>query len=303
MINGGVGRHETFTPRYGWLKKGYEAARENGNVFNAPDAIERLGVGKNMVRSMRFWCLAFNILELDKEQLRKGQKGALVPTELGRKLLDDNGWDPYLEDIASLWLLHWQLFIPEFQAASWPLTFNHLKLTTFDLKQVSKSLISSSKQYEKLSIVSENSYEKDASCIIRMYANASQESSFEIESPFSQIGVVVSAEEPNTYRFDLTPKQSLPSLIFIAACFSYAYHSQPSQKFLSLNKVTYDFNSPGVVFKISETEAGRHLDNASKLIDGVDFTDSIGYQAIQFRKNAETLYWNTLETYYRLNRE
>lgn len=41
-----MGRHETFTPRYGWLKKGYDAVLQNGDVFKARDSIERLGVRK-----------------------------------------------------------------------------------------------------------------------------------------------------------------------------------------------------------------------------------------------------------------
>ena len=303
IIYGGVGRHETFTPRYRWLKKGFDAAKVDGNVFSAPDAIERLGVGKNMVRSIRFWCLAFHLLTYKDGHTNKGQKGALVPTKLGNKLLDDDGWDPYLEDIASLWLLHWQIFEPPFQAASWSLAFNDLKISTFDIKQLNRALISASQQYEKLMSLSENSYEKDASCIIRMYASASQESSFDIESPFSQIAIIREAEEPKTYRFDLTAKQSLPSLIFVAACFSYAYHTQPNQRSLSLHKILFDFNSPGIVFKISETDAGRHLDAASRLIDGVDFVETMGYRALQFNRKPDELFWEALENYYSSNRK
>jgi hypothetical protein len=167
---GGVSRHETFTPRYGWLKKGVDAAEKNVAVFNALDAIERIGVGKNMVRSIRSWCLAFKLLKYQDGEDGKGQKGKLGPSELGKKLLNNNGWDPYLEDLATLWLLHWHLFIPPIELASWPIAFNHCTLTTFDLKQLKQILITSAKQYEKLSGLSEGSFEKDASCLIRMYA-------------------------------------------------------------------------------------------------------------------------------------
>lgn len=59
----------------------------------APDAIERLGVGKNMVRSIRFWCQAFKIIEADRT-------GSVKPTPFGDMLLGQKGWDPYLEDLA-----------------------------------------------------------------------------------------------------------------------------------------------------------------------------------------------------------
>ncbi|QTA89668.1 DUF4007 family protein [Desulfonema magnum] len=60
--NGFFARHETFCPRYGWLKKGFDGVRES-DIFDSPDAIEKLGVGKNMVRAIRFWCVAFKIIE------------------------------------------------------------------------------------------------------------------------------------------------------------------------------------------------------------------------------------------------
>ena len=50
--------HETFPFRYPWLKKGFDAVREDVSVFGRDDAITTLGVGKNMVRSIRHWCLA-----------------------------------------------------------------------------------------------------------------------------------------------------------------------------------------------------------------------------------------------------
>ena len=87
--------HETFPCRTLWLKKGYDFATE-GN-FNAPDAVVSLGVGKNMVSSIRFWLKVFGMTKEDQ------------PTELARYLFADNGWDPYCEDELTIWLLHYKL--------------------------------------------------------------------------------------------------------------------------------------------------------------------------------------------------
>ena len=56
-------RHETFHPRWGWLKKGFEAVSQESTIFLAEDAPVKLGVGKNMVRSLRYWCSAFKIID------------------------------------------------------------------------------------------------------------------------------------------------------------------------------------------------------------------------------------------------
>lgn len=119
-VNLTFARHETFHPRFGWLKKGYDAAKKDREVFLRDDATVILGVGKNMVRSIRYWCRAYKILQDD------------VPTSFGEKLLGDEGWDPFLEDPASLWLLHWQLLRPTCEATAWYVTFNVFRAVEFE---------------------------------------------------------------------------------------------------------------------------------------------------------------------------
>ena len=93
--------HETFPFRYPWLKKGFDAVGADGAVFARDDAITTLGVGKNMVRAIRHWCLAAGIVEENA-----ARAGSLKVTDRGQLLLADDGLDPYLEDPATLWLLH-----------------------------------------------------------------------------------------------------------------------------------------------------------------------------------------------------
>lgn len=290
---GSVGRHETFTPRYGWLKKGYDAVIKDGHVFNAPDAIERLGVGKNMVSSIRFWCQSFKLIEANKNS-------GVCATELGHRLLGENGWDPFLEDIASLWLLHWHLFVPRLEAVSWPLAFNKCNLWSFDIKQLTKVIVHAAKKYPRLAGYSENSIERDASCIIRMYAEDSKEKESEIESPFSQLGILVRAQEGNTVYFNTSDKQSLPALIFIAACCSYMVsYVPPGQKTISLQRLTHAFNSPGVVFKLPESAVGTQIYAAAQILNGVSLVETMGSIQLHFNDYPQTLYWAALEQYYR----
>lgn len=80
-----------------WLKKGYDFVRA-GRDFNSPDAVVDLGVGKNMVASIRYWLKAFGLYD------------GTATTPLADYLFDDQqGKDIYLEDIASLQLLHFTL--------------------------------------------------------------------------------------------------------------------------------------------------------------------------------------------------
>src|SRR5205085_5338801 len=95
--------HETFVFRHAWLKKAVDAVAEEPAVFSQDNAIVTLGVGKNMVRSIRHWGLATGMLA--EEPKSRGIR--LQVTELGQMLLGQSGFDPYLEDPNTLWLLHW----------------------------------------------------------------------------------------------------------------------------------------------------------------------------------------------------
>jgi hypothetical protein len=94
--------HETFPCRYAWLPKAYNALRENPDLFsNDHRAMVELGVGKNMARAIRFWVEVMGIAE-------SSNQGQSI-TEFGNLVLGQRGFDPYLEDRRTLWLLHWML--------------------------------------------------------------------------------------------------------------------------------------------------------------------------------------------------
>ena len=89
--------HESFPCKTLWLKKGYDFVVQ-GKDFNNPNSVIDLGVGKNMVASIRFWLRAFNVCKEGK------------PTWLGDYLFEEvYGKDRYIEDLATLWLLHWYI--------------------------------------------------------------------------------------------------------------------------------------------------------------------------------------------------
>ena len=97
--------HETFPCRYTWLPKAVQNLRRNNNLFTDEDeAMVQLGVGKNMVRAIRFWADAADVA-IANESPATG----LRPSEFGEDILGPNGHDEYLEDIRTLWLIHWKI--------------------------------------------------------------------------------------------------------------------------------------------------------------------------------------------------
>ena len=80
--------HESFPCRYGWLPKLYEAVEQEPEIFSSDErALLALGLGRNMVKALRFWGDVFGLLQIDK--------GVASNTRLARRLLDPlEGLDP-----------------------------------------------------------------------------------------------------------------------------------------------------------------------------------------------------------------
>ena len=90
------GWHEKFPLRYGWLSKGFHAFSDIPRIFQSDSATVQLGVGSNMVKSIRNWLLATQMIR---------EKGKSVDkSTIGDFLLDKElGVDPYLEDEGTIW--------------------------------------------------------------------------------------------------------------------------------------------------------------------------------------------------------
>ncbi len=95
--------HESFACRCAWLPKAYRAILHNSNAFADDEkAMVSLGVGKNMVRAIRFWVEVMGVVEPRPDR-------SLEPTSFGRRVFCDGGFDPFMEDVRTLWILHWNI--------------------------------------------------------------------------------------------------------------------------------------------------------------------------------------------------
>jgi hypothetical protein len=79
--------HETFHCRQFWLKKGYDFL-QRGKSFKDDDAVVALGVGKNMVNSIRYWMKTFDLV--DEQE---------CPNQFAHTIFSEHGKDAYLEDV------------------------------------------------------------------------------------------------------------------------------------------------------------------------------------------------------------
>lgn len=284
-------RHETFHPRFGWIKKGYDLAVADPGIFLEADAPVRLGVGKNMVRSIRYWCGAFKVLAEDGRQS--------LPTDFGNKLLGEHGWDPFLEDPASLWLLHWNLLKQPCTASAWDYAFNQFNAAEF----TQEALLADLREYAATlsSRIADSSLKKDINCMLRMYAE--QDSSKgptedSIDCPFTGLRLLYSAENGRHYAFQVGPKESLPAEIVVAACLDYATAVGEERSAMGLSRLTYLPGSPGKVFKLTEAAIAEAIEQVARQRDDLFMADSAGLLQLQYEGEPLELAEAILDEYF-----
>ena len=166
--------HETFSCRATWLKKGLDFILNGGeidpSVFTQPDAATELGVGRNMVNSIRYWLNAFGLID-------EGKDGELsVDSTVGAFIYqgdeDDDALDLFLEDPLTLWLLHYKLVTTNY-ATIYNFFFLHFiprksndSFTEQEFLLALKSFIRSS----GVSVPSVKTLESDFKVLLDMYA-------------------------------------------------------------------------------------------------------------------------------------
>ena len=163
-------RHETFHPRYGWFRKAFSCTTDDPTIFSRDDAPVRIGVGKNMVRSIRFWGLAAKLIE-ESTQTYSRRTSELITTDIGEALFGTFGWDRYMEDPGTLWLLHWLLLAPRSRLPVWWLAFNEfnaIEFTDHDLESVVTMQLEMTSEWRKPYT---SSIKKDVSTLLRSYAS------------------------------------------------------------------------------------------------------------------------------------
>lgn len=251
-------RHETFHLRYGWLKKGFDLASADPEGFVAPDAAMRLGVGKNMVRAIRYWCRAFKLTS-EVQSPDRPRTNLDVPTSFGVRLLADDGWDPYLENPASLWLLHWRLTQPTCYAPSWYAVFNgaYLGTVTDDALFTEVSLLRDA--HPGWGDVVDASLRKDIDCLLRMYAprrGRGKTLEDSLDSPFAGLRVLVPVEsDRHTYSFNVGSKDGLADEVIVLAMMEHlAARGRLGASTAMLSGFVYEEASPGRVFKLTESD-------------------------------------------------
>lgn len=206
--------HETFSIRKGWLHKGLREVQRDELIFvdRTTNPMDTLGIGANMVKSLRYWLQATGLT-----QEKRGVRGQHL-TEFGELVLEK---DPYLEELGTLWILHYNLATGKQQSTSWFYFFNKFNLSEFEKNDFTGML----GNWLKLqgSEVPMRSLDDDFNCIINTYlprykiAPDRVEPESNMECPLSELGLL-NNNGPRSKLFQKTPavRSTVDPLIALA---------------------------------------------------------------------------------------
>lgn len=275
--------HESFACKSHWLKRGYDFVRGENN-FNDDDAVVRLGVGKNMVASIKFWLKAIGLL-----------KDAGLVALANHLFDDDNGKDPYLEDIGTLWLLHF-LLIQTGYATIYKTTFvdYHRQRNIIEkskLQNYIKHICFDETGYKNL--YNDNTVKRDIGVMLHNYCakNGGNVNIEDSNSLFAPLNLICETEK-NTYRFNYDTRSDVPSLIFLYALLI---------KFEGRNSISFeDITELALIFCLTNNDL---LDIINHLCDlypsEIIFSDVAGIKELQFRATLNSM--DVLDRYYEDN--
>lgn len=293
-------RHETFHLRFGWLRKGFAAAQRDSGVFTRPDATVALGVGKNMVSAIKYWCQAHKVIEQTENPARPRLPN-WRPSAFGKQLLDEDGWDPWLEDPASLWLLHWKLLDQKSLAPVWWTAFNLFVPEQFEEHQLT-DLVVELTSAAGWKTVNESSIKKDVDCLLRTFAIrriGRQTMDDILDCPTRQLGLIAPAVgEPRSWRFVTGPKPSLPPAIVAYACLDFLTKASAKESTISLARLASDPGSPGRAFRLTESNLYDVLLEASKAIDSIQVAEPAGLRQLVIKGDIGAMRDRLVDDYY-----
>lgn len=282
--------HESFPCKTLWLKKGYDFITSNQD-FSAPEAVVSLGVGKNMVAAVRYWYKAFGLIN---EPETSWIASFLFETDTGK--------DPYMEDLGTLWLLHFLLIYTE-GASLYKMFFVDFQQERrlFEREHVVNFVKRKMQEANKENLFNENTVKKDVGVLLLNYClPRNPKSNEEFSTLLMDLDLLRQTDKTektddatdrrSRYFFNLEGKRQVTPEIFLFALLMIKDESD--------NSIPYDtLQELGLIFCMTDLEVIDMLNLLSETYsDTLTYSDVAGIRQLQFTKQMNAK--QVLESYY-----
>ncbi len=285
-----ISGHESFPCRYTWLPKAVRGLSAAPDLFsNEERAMVDLGVGKNMVHAIRFWSQAAGMATFN---------GAEHPvTKLGMALLGEDGLDPFLEDIRTLWLIHWNLSTEvENPLLAWDYLLNRWQEPELFRSGVLISLQREATKYkERISPVTlEQHFETFLHTYVPTRGLKGEVQEDNLDCPLVELGLLVkvgerefdrsSGKREPIYVFHRDEKPDVTPELFVYCLNDFWQKHYQRESTLPLREIAHGHGSPGQIFKLPEEDIRNRIEALAQQTAGM-FTYSESAYLQQIRRD------------------
>ena len=236
--------HESFSLREGWLTKGIFEVKDNPNVFSCKNLTDIFGIGTNMVKSLKYWLQATGMIQEEK-------KSEYKLTKLGELIYE---YDPYLEDIFSLYFIHLNLVTNTDKAIIWNIFFNLGNLKNFTKKelldQLKYVLDSRNLEYNEKILVDE------ISTLLKTYVNEENNDTPEnnFTCPLTDLKLIKKVNK-DVFQKELSTLDNLNMYVVL-----YCIYNQMESDSISFEKLYSGENSVGKLLNLDKVILNEYID-------------------------------------------
>lgn len=242
----GFGQHQSFYLRMNWLSKALKMIQEDNRFFFDENGFEKIGLGKNMAKSLKFWASATKVIVEEKDSEKKTYHSI---TRFGELFLR---YDRFLRLPITASLQHFFLVSDKSVASTWYWFFNEWskRYTTHEdlFEQLQRWADQNSKRP-----VSANSLKRDLDCLKLLYTvGLDQESDPEdvIASPFAKLGLVQEGKMSWSKKTPSLDDIDVDALFFVLLLYAAEY----SISSFTLEELQYKPMLWGKVFHLSSNQ-------------------------------------------------
>lgn len=289
--------HETFPCRYAWLPKAFSAIDANHDAFaDEEKAMIRLGVGKNMVRAIRFWMIEMSVAQ-------KHADGGYEPSNFGKAVFNrKKGIDPFLQDIRTLWLLHWKLST---HSVDEPLFAWDFLISQWQSPEISRSSvlqafrrIADKEARPPSDVTLEQHFDTFLHSYVPTRSRKGEIQEDNLDCPLVELEFIdlvgerridgTGKREP-IYAFRLEDKPDITPELFAYALDDYWTKRRSTERTLTFKDVAFGHGGPGQVFKLPEWAVRQRLEVISSDSTGpFRYVESATQQQVSRRERVAT---------------
>lgn len=243
-------RHASFSIREGWFEKAINSIRESEkSIFSKGNGVTTLGIGANMVTSLRFWLIASGII----------QEKNSYSTNFGNLLIE---YDPYLDSDFSWWMIHQHLVSNFKDAPIFNIIFNHFNIKNFTKETMNQFV---------LNYLSDNDFDMsnsaqvdaDTTVLLKTYIREKVTNPEDnLISPLGKLGLLKKSSE-NLYNFTQPSYEYLPYQVVYYGLLNCLDETEKKNG-INIDDLISKGNAPSKIFRLDKNLLYLYLNDMKK---------------------------------------